>query len=409
MIKKIKFKYFIFTILVTLLGIANANCAQNPYVERTQWGINCTWYAWEMAYEKAHVTLPGWGNANTWINYAKKAGYETGTTPKANSIIVKEWSSYGHVAYVEKVDEENIYVWDSNGSCFDWDDPVFKKCMDEAEDQNAQGVCYSTKSKVIACEQKKPTENLIGYIYLDNAPKTPVTGTNNNTTTTVTKSNNANLSNLTISDIELEFNKNTLKYEIEVKGKIEKVTVNAKPEHNKAKIKGTGDYELKTGENSINVEVTAENGTKKTYTITIKKLDSNAFLESLSISNIDFEFNKEVLEYNLDVESEVNSINIKATLESDSSKVEGLGTYNLNIGENTFAIKVTAEDGTENTYKIAINRKNQNQVEEKQPQQTKTNKNNKNLIIYILSGTLIVTIIITITLIFRKKHKKETE
>ncbi len=44
-----------------------------------------------------------WGNANMWPNSARKAGYNTGGTPRANSVGVISAGAYGHVVWVEAV------------------------------------------------------------------------------------------------------------------------------------------------------------------------------------------------------------------------------------------------------------------------------------------------------------------
>lgn len=73
----------------------------NPY----SYG-QCTWYAWGRYKELCGVSLPSWGNAGTWLDKAKKAGYSTGSTPKEGAIAC--WNTGngfddGHVAVVEEV------------------------------------------------------------------------------------------------------------------------------------------------------------------------------------------------------------------------------------------------------------------------------------------------------------------
>ena len=58
-----KIKIIIFLLIINVLSISGVNAASNPYKQSGPYGTNCTWYAWKMAYEKAGVTLPGWGNA----------------------------------------------------------------------------------------------------------------------------------------------------------------------------------------------------------------------------------------------------------------------------------------------------------------------------------------------------------
>ena len=44
-----------------------------------------------------------WGNANMWPGSARSAGYQTGSTPRANSVGVISAGAYGHVVWVEAV------------------------------------------------------------------------------------------------------------------------------------------------------------------------------------------------------------------------------------------------------------------------------------------------------------------
>lgn len=85
---------------------------------------------------------------------------------------------------------------------------------------------------------------------------------------------------------------------------------------------------------------------------------SNNNLASITIDGTPItNFNKDTLEYTLeDVENEKTSIEIKANAEDTKATVSGTGTKDLEVGTNTFEIKVTAEDGTTKTYKINVKR-----------------------------------------------------
>ena len=68
-------------------------------------GGNCTWWVWKQAKDIWGVSLPGWGNANTWATYARNAGYTVSSTPAANTIGVSlsGATGLGHVVWVTKV------------------------------------------------------------------------------------------------------------------------------------------------------------------------------------------------------------------------------------------------------------------------------------------------------------------
>ena len=92
-----------------------------------------------------------------------------------------------------------------------------------------------------------------------------------------TYSTNNNLKSLTISTGELspKFSKDKTEYTVSLDSTIEKITVKASPEDSKATISGAKEYSLGLGSNKIEIVVTSEKGTKKTYKITINVLDKN--------------------------------------------------------------------------------------------------------------------------------------
>ena len=69
----------------------------------------CTWYVAQKRY------VPWGGNAGTWLFHAKAMGYRTGKSPQAGAIIVTtENRYYGHVALIEKVVGDTIYLSEMN-------------------------------------------------------------------------------------------------------------------------------------------------------------------------------------------------------------------------------------------------------------------------------------------------------
>ena len=286
-------KIIILLLIINILSISGVSAASNPYKQTGPYGTNCTWYAWKMAYEKAGVTLPGWGNAKEWYSDAKNAGYSVGTTPKANSIIVwGGWTSYGHVGYVERVSGNTLYVWDSTGPCINKNDPTYQECLKNSWNEDTDRACEENAPKA-ACEYTISPDRygITGYIYLSNAPKkssnVSTSSSKQDYTKEVieTKSNNANLKSIELSSGKIKFNKDTLEYTINVKNKVDKITVNSTLEDSKSSVEGNGEYELKAGLNEIKLSVKAEDGTVKEYKINVirdikaktsrKKLETN--------------------------------------------------------------------------------------------------------------------------------------
>ena len=90
-------------------------------------------------------------------------------------------------------------------------------------------------------------------------------------------SSNNYLSSLSVKGYNLSptFSKDVTKYTLELDETVEKIKIIATVEDNKSTLTGNGTKKVSEGENKLKVVVTAENGSKKTYTIlaTVKSLN----------------------------------------------------------------------------------------------------------------------------------------
>ena len=114
----------------------------------------------------------------------------------------------------------------------------------------------------------------------------------------------------------------------------------------------------------VNTTVGAVTLRAKTQAEIEASYSTNANLSSLRV--VDYvmtpEFNKNTLEYNLEVENEVEKVTIKASKADSSASVSGTGEKELTEGLNKFNIVVTAEKGNKKTYVINITRKELNPI-----------------------------------------------
>ncbi len=122
-----------------------------------------------------------------------------------------------------------------------------------------------------------------------------------------------------------------------------------------------------TGSRSITINVIKKNTTtpieiNKTYS-------SNNNLKSLSIDGYELNpaFNKDTLEYTIELTPGTEKINVKAVAEHNNATIKGVGEVQVSEGANTINIVVTAENGNEKTYKIKAN------MEEKDPIEVEIN------------------------------------
>lgn len=183
------------------------------------------------------------------------------------------------------------------------------------------------------------------------------------------RSSNNYLSKLSVSSGNLvpEFNKNTLVYDVSIPTTIDSLTIAASLENSKASFVsnyGPRLVNLTNGSNSILIQVKAENGDTKTYTINVTKSDkkSNNYLKSIKLSSGTIEFKKDTLEYKVSVLNEVEEMKITANVEDNSAKVQVIGNKNLVVGENIYTIQVVAENESIRTYTIVVTRKEAGEI-----------------------------------------------
>ncbi|MBR0428018.1 MAG: cadherin-like beta sandwich domain-containing protein [Clostridia bacterium] len=103
----------------------------------------------------------------------------------------------------------------------------------------------------------------------------------------------------------------------------------------------------------------SNNNTTNNNSDSSSKPSTDATLKNLGIKPNDFSgFRKANTSYSISVPKNVEKISIYATPTNSKALVTGTGSKTLQIGNNTFNIKVTAEDKkTTKTYTLTINRK----------------------------------------------------
>lgn len=81
------------------------------------------------------------------------------------------------------------------------------------------------------------------------------------------------LSTLKVGNYNLtpSFNNDTANYSVVVPYSTSSVTITATPKNGKAKVSGAGTVQLKVGSNTVKITVTAENGSQRTFTLTIAR------------------------------------------------------------------------------------------------------------------------------------------
>ncbi len=218
------------------------------------------------------------------------------------------------------------------------------------------------------------------YVVIVNKEKAPAVASGDN-----------NLRDLSVDGYTLSpaFSQNTTSYSVTVPYEANSVKVNATKNHSLANVVINGMDNLQVGDNTVTVEVTAENGSKKTYTINVKReekvetppeLDKDSTLKDITVSEgtLSPAFSSNNSSYTLEVGDSVNSIDINAIPNSDKAKVEVTGNTNLKTGFNAVEVTVTAEDGSKSKYIINVYKK-EKQTSNTVVQQPKKESNNNYL------------------------------
>ncbi len=181
------------------------------------------------------------------------------------------------------------------------------------------------------------------------------------------ESSNADLSDLTIDGETINgFAPNTTEYTVSVPSDTDKITIGAELADDRAELTGDGEKTLDFGPNNqFTITVTAEDGTPKVYTINVtreyKHIDTLTTLTVDGVEVPNFHSNDpDGTEYDLGkVNSDKESILIEAVLGDIDASIVGTGTKALSIGDNSFPVTITAQDGTTSrTYTIKVRRRN---------------------------------------------------
>ena len=257
------------------------------------------------------------------------------------------------------------------------------------------------------------------------------------TSTETKKSSNANLKNLGINPNDFKgFKSGTTAYNVTVPNDIEQVKVYATAQDSKSKITGTGNKKLTVGKNKLDVVVTAEDGTTKTYTINVTReeaaavtnettddnsstetqentqnntTEENTDLKNLTISGYTLtpSFSPNVYEYKLDVKGDISSLDIQTEGANHSVSTDIAGNENLKDGENIITIHVYNEETKKNsTYQIIVNKMTASSEDLNVTLNNAIKKANK--IRYIFFGTVIFIVVASIVfIIVRHNMRKE--
>jgi len=195
------------------------------------------------------------------------------------------------------------------------------------------------------------------------------------------KDRNNFLSSLKVSAGNLNFQAGILEYYVGVSNNVSDITLSPVLSSSKAKmsfsyngqsVSSLEHLKLKTGDNTVIIKVTAEDGSTREYKVVINKAANG----DNTISSIEHDgeiipaFSKDTLKYDIYVDSNASKFNFKEVLSNSSSSVQyiwndkevsSLNDLSLDREVNTLQIKVTSEDKNTRTYIFHILKKKSTQ------------------------------------------------
>lgn len=244
--------------------------------------------------------------------------------------------------------------------------------------------------------------------------------TANTTNTTKTKSSNANLSNLGIKPHDFTgFKSGTTSYQAVIPEDTETIEVYAKTQDAKATVTGTGKKTLESGDSKLEVVVTAEDGTKKTYTINItrgeQKEDNENLEESNGLSmlkikdlNLSPEFKTNIYEYTANYIGENTKLEMETIPTNEDYNVEIIGNEDIQEGENIITVLVSEKNGDNvATYQITLNKSLVDEEAIAREEAEKQAKQQKTIIGIVVAVAILIAIIVWIVVKRRNKNIAE--
>lgn len=119
------------------------------------------------------------------------------------------------------------------------------------------------------------------------------------------------------------------------------------------------DSNYSIGSTSITISV------KDAVVVPPKEYSSNNNLSSLSVDGYDLDkkFDKDTLEYSLEVPNGTEKVKINATTADKNASIKGAGEVEVSEGNNKLEVKVTAENGNVKTYVINLTVKELDPIE----------------------------------------------
>ena len=162
-----------------------------------------------------------------------------------------------------------------------------------------------------------------------------------------------------------KFNSEIYTYKVNIDNNIEKIEITADLINENSKITGVGEIKIEANNpvTVVPITVKSETGITRIYYLYLVKeiIDTNLTADSIELTDskknlIDFEFNPNIYEYQIEVDSNITSLNLNVMLSDSLSLVKDYGNRKIDIhdGDNAVLIKIKNKDNEVRTYVLNI-------------------------------------------------------
>lgn len=112
-----------------------------------------------------------------------------------------------------------------------------------------------------------------------------------------------------------------------------------------------------TNMSSMSISTTSKTINIKTQAEIEASYSSDNSLSALSVEGFDLEeeFSKDVYEYTVNVPEDTSTITINSSKNDSTASISGTGEFEVSSGANVFEVLVTAQNGSEQIYKVTVN------------------------------------------------------
>lgn len=307
---------------------------------------------------KATVTGTGVKNLEYGLNTINVVVTAENTSTKTYALKVTRNDNRSTVNTLNSlsVDGKSVSGFSSSKTYYDLGSTDATSISISADKTDAKSTIAGTGTKTLA--------------YGSNTFKVVVTAENSSTKTytivinkTDSRDTDSSLSSLTIEGVDFKFNSKELYYYAVVKNSVSSINIKATPTKTTSTVSGTGTKTLAVYDNTFDVVVTAQNGSKTTYSLKIMREDAKGFLgdvsdnnnlSSLTIEGYPIDFKADSLNYELNIPLEVTSLNVQAVAEDEKATVTVNYPEALKLGKNTISIEVLSESFDLKTYTITV-------------------------------------------------------